>query len=259
MGKLMVKKAYVDDVVADAIHTMEQQTQDLDFEHRETRKKLDTLADKGVAFLTQQFQGLETKFDKVDRLDKKIGRMAKGFDQEDSRRDEEDRRREEDSKHHDAALQAMEKRWSDEVIRVETNLEEEMKEKFQERDRKLVEWQSKTVSDLNSQVEESLKRLQSELQQDWWTAELDRRAKLQTEEMKALLNERPTLQEIGASFTTLETTSKLIGQLGDLHAKTSKDNHLLQSELHTLERLYLRQLDSSAPLVSCPTFYSHWY
>lgn len=251
----MVKKTYVDDVVADAIHTMEQQTQDLDFEHRETRKRLDALGDKGVNSLTERFQDLETKLDKVELLDRKIVRLARGFDHEEKRRDEEDRQRDEENTRRDGALQAMEKRWSDEVIRVETNLEEEMKKQFQERDRRLVEWQSKTVSDLNSQVEESLKRLQGELQQDWWTAELDRRAKVQTEEMKALLNERPTLLEIGASFTTLGTTSRLIGQLGDLHAKTSKDNHLLQSELHTLERLYLRQLDSSAPLVSCPTFY----
>jgi hypothetical protein len=255
----MAKKMYVDDAVADAIHTMEQQTQDIDFEHRETRKRLDALADNSVNFLTQRFQDLETKFDKVDRLEKKIVRLAEGFDQEEKRRDEEDKRRDEENKRRDGELQAMERRLADEGIRVERSLEEQMKEQFQERDRKLVEWQSKTVSDLNSQVEESLKRLQSEFQQDWWTAELDRRAKLQTEEMKALLNQRPTLEEIGASFTTLGTTSILIGQLGDLHAKTGRDNHLLQSELHTLERLYLRQLDRSAPLVSCPTFYSHRY
>jgi hypothetical protein len=253
--KSIIKKTYVDDVLADAIHTMEQQTQDLDFEQRETRKRLDALVDNGVNVLTQRFQDLETKFDKVDLLDKKIVRLAGGFDQEERRRDEEDKRREEEEKRRDKALEAMELRWADEVIRVETNLEEQ----FQERDRKLVEWQSMTVSDLNSQVEESLKRLQNELQQDWWTAELDRRAKVQTEEMKMLLNHRPTLEEIGGLFTTLGTTSRLIGQVGDLHAKTARDNHLLQSELHTLERLYLRQLDSSAPLVSCPTFYSHWY
>ena len=49
----MTKNIYVDEAVADAIHTMEQQTQGLDFEHQETRKRLDTLGDKGIKDLAK--------------------------------------------------------------------------------------------------------------------------------------------------------------------------------------------------------------
>ena len=62
----MAKKTYVDEAIADAIHTMEQQTQDIDFEHRDTTKKV-SMADNAIRDLTELFRGLDTEFPQVDR------------------------------------------------------------------------------------------------------------------------------------------------------------------------------------------------
>jgi len=233
----MAKKIYVDNVVADAIHTMEQQTQELDFEQRETRKRLDALSAKGVKDLTQRFGELETKLDQVEGLERKVVELAEVLNAEEKRRDRE--------------LEAMERRWAGEVCRVEDTLEETMEERFEEQDRKLAESQLKAASDLNSHIEESLKRLHNDIRQDWWVADLERRDKVWTEELKRQLKEHPTHKEVAQSYTMLGVTSNLIDQVGQLHTKTGRDHHLLQSELNTMERLYLRQLDTSAPVVSC--------
>ena len=125
-----------------------------------------------------------------------------------------------------------------------------MDERFEEQDRKLVEKQTTNVVDFHSYVDESLKRLHTDIQKDWWIAELERREKVRLEEMKTLLNQRPTHREIAEAYTTLATTGEVIKQVAELHTKTGRDHHLLQSGLNTLECLYLRQLDSSADVVS---------
>ena len=52
VGNSMAKKTYVDDAIADAIHTMELQMQDLDFEHNKTQKKV-SVTDNTVKDLTK--------------------------------------------------------------------------------------------------------------------------------------------------------------------------------------------------------------
>jgi hypothetical protein len=259
----MAKKTYVDEAIADAVHMMEQQTQEVDFEHNETRRKL-SATDDAVKDLTRRFKGLESKIDGVDRLPAELKRritqlltlpgklesvesqvvgMAEALDLE-------DRRREEDN-------QRTERRWADELARLETRVEEKMDERFEEQDRKLADKQTANVVDFHSYVDESLKRLHTEIQKDWWIAELERREKVRSEEMKTLLNQRPTHDEIAESYTTLATTSQVINQVAELHTKTGREHHLLQSGLNTLERLYLRQLDSSADVVSAIDVFFH--
>ena len=251
----MAKKMYVDEAIADAIHTMEQQTQDIDFEHRETTKKV-SMADNAIRDLTERFRGLDTEFPQVDRLqadltgrmdklsslpgkvealESRIVGMAEGLDLEDKRRDGEN--------------WEMERRWAEELGGVETPLEEKMDERLEEQDRKLLERQSANMVDFHSYVDESLKRLHTEIQQDWWIVELEHCEKVRNEEMKMLLKQRPTHDEISESYTTLATTSRVINQVAELHTKTGREHHLLQSGLNTLEQLYLRQLDSSAEIV----------
>ena len=257
VGNSMAKKTYVDDAVADAIHTMEEQTQALDLEQRQTRKKVNTLADNAIKDLTTRFQGLETKFHQVtqlpadfasridglstlpgdiETLKNRVTGISEAYDQEDKRRDEENR--------------ATERRWADELGRLETHLEDRIDEKYEEQERKLLEQQAANITDFNSYVDDALKRLHTDIKQDWWIAELERREKVRSDEMKLLLQQRPTHEDIANSYTTLATTSQVIDQVGDLHRKTGKEHHLLQSGLNTLERLYLRQLDSSAGMVS---------
>ena len=256
VGNSMAKKTYVDDAIADAIHTMELQMQDLDFEHNKTQKKV-SATDNAVKDLTKRFQGLESKIDGEDRLpaelkrritsvlalpgklesvETQVVRMAEALEVE-------DRRREEDN-------QRTERRWADELAHLESRVDEKMDERFEERDRKLLEKQTANVVDFHKYVQESLKQLHTEIQNDWWIAELNRREKVRCEEMKTLLNQRPTHQEIAESYTTLATTGEVIKQVAELHTKTGRDHHLLQSGLNTLEHLHLRQLDSSADIVS---------
>ena len=144
----------------------------------------------------------------------------------------------------------MERRWDGEVDRVEWSLEEKMEEKFQKHNSKLVERQSQYLVEFNCYVEGSLKHLQTDIQQEWWIGELEHREKALNEEMKRILKQHPTHQEVAASYTMLVTTSNVIDQVAQLHTKTGRDHHLLQLGLNTLEQLYLRQLDSSAPMVS---------
>src|SRR5271168_3844107 len=199
VGSSMAKKTYVDEAIADAIHTMEQQMQDMDFEHQ---KKV-SATDNAVKDLTKRFQGLESKIDGEDRLpaelkrritsvlalpgklesvETQVVRMAEALEVE-------DRRREEDN-------QRTEQRWADELAHLESRVDEKMDERFEEQDRKLLEKQTANVVDFHKYVQESLKQLHTEIQNDWWIAELNRREKVCCEEMKTLLNQRPTHQEI---------------------------------------------------------------
>ena len=162
--------------------------------------------------------------------------MAGAFDEQDKRRDVE--------------LTELERRWAGEVDRVENSLAEKMELRFQEQDRKLVESQSKNIADFNSYVDGALKRLQTDIQQDWWIAELEHREKARSEEMKRLLKQHPIHEEIAASYTMLATMSDVIDPVAQLNMKTGRDHHILQLGLNTLERLYLWQLDSSVSIVS---------
>jgi hypothetical protein len=250
----MAKKTYVD--IADAIHTMEQQMQDLDFGHNQTQKKV-SATDNAVKDLTKRFQGLESKVDGEDRLpaelkrritsvlalpgklesvETQVIRMAEALEVDDKRREEDNQR--------------TERRWADELAHLESRVDEKMEDRFEEQDRRLLEKQTANVVDFHKHVEESLKRLHTDIHNDWWIAELERREKVCCEEMKTLLNQRPTHQEIAGSYTALATTGEVIKQVAELHTKTGREHHLLQSGLNTLERLYLRQLDSSADVVS---------
>src|SRR5277367_1955547 len=73
VGNSMAKKMYVDETIADAIHTMEQQMQDIDFEHHKTQKKV-SATDNAVKDLTRRFEGLKSKLDGVDRLPAELKR-----------------------------------------------------------------------------------------------------------------------------------------------------------------------------------------
>src|SRR5277367_564368 len=55
-----------------------------------------------------------------------------------------------------------------------------------------------------------------------------------------------------SAYTTLETTERIVTQLANLQVRTDEQYNGLQGGLNTLERLYLRQLDQTADMVSLP-------
>ena len=257
IGKSMAKKTYVDGAIIHVVHNVEKQTQalenrmqGLENRHSETRKRVTFMADNTVRALTKRFEGLETNFEEVgstigelsslpgalETLQGKFVGMVETLDHEDKRRDEENR--------------GMEQQWAKDLTAMETRLEEKIDENYQEQDRKLLEKESANVANFNSHVQESLKQLHTEIKQDWWIAELERREEVRSDQMKLLLQQRPTYEEVAKSYTSIDVTSQLIDKVGDLHKKTGRQHHLLQSGLNTLERLFLRQLDSSAEMVS---------
>src|SRR5271168_5041333 len=140
VGNSMAKKTYVYDAIADAIHMMELQMQDLDFEHKKTHKKV-SATDNAVKDLQKRFQGLESKIDGEDRLpaelkrritsvlalpgklesvENQVVRMAEAMEVE-------DRRQEEDN-------QRPERRWADELAHLESRVDKKMEERFEEQD-----------------------------------------------------------------------------------------------------------------------------
>ena len=132
------------------------------------------------------------------------------------------------------------------------SLERRMAEKHEEQDSKWRESSHDAATSqqyLHTTLEERLAQLQIISYKDMGM-ELDRREELQRAQWEAALNERPTRQELTETFTRLETSSRIVDQLKDLQENSVKHFHRLQAGLSTVERLYLRELDAAATMVS---------
>ena len=142
-------------------------------------------------------------------------------------------------------------------------LERQIAEKHEQQDSK---WRASSedlaISQqyLNTTLEERLGQLQILSYKDMGM-ELDRREELQRTEWQSALNERPTRDELGETFTRLDTSSRILQQIAEIQENSMKQFQRLQSGLTTVERLYLRQLDAAATMVSliilCYHFYSY--
>ena len=64
------------------------------------------------------------------------------------------------------------------------------------------------------------------------------------------MQQRPTHEQLAASFTFLAVSHSIVDCLVELQATTAQQHHRLETGLSTVERLFLRQLDDAAHIVS---------
>ena len=149
---------------------------------------------------------------------------------------------------HEEEGRVTERRFEGELNRLEIRMEERIDEKHVEcTDRLKV--QDLGIRRLDKQLAEALEQLRGDIQKDSWTRELDRRDQVRRQELQALLQQHPDKAELDRTYTTVQTSRAIVEQLADFRLQTDKDHHSLEAALNTLERLYLRQLDSTAELV----------
>ena len=133
------------------------------------------------------------------------------------------------------------------------HLERRLDERHEEQEIKLRERSqgyAECTAYLDRSLQESLERLELVSWKDSWSRELDRRDEQRRQEWEVALQQRPTHEQLAASFTSLATSRTIVDRLADLQATTAQQHHRLQSGLSTVERLFLRQLDGAARLVS---------
>lgn len=147
---------------------------------------------------------------------------------------------EEQDSRHEEQLRAAERRWENELNRVERSLEERTEEQ-----------ESHTLCKeyFDNSLQETMERLQLVGFKDTWSRELDRRDQQRREEWDKALQQRLTHEQLTASFTSLEMTRAIVDRLADFQATTDQQHHRLHAGLSTLERLFLRQMDAAARMV----------
>jgi hypothetical protein len=146
-------------------------------------------------------------------------------------------------------LSSAERRWGKDLENVDRQFDErheELEAKLRERSRGFTD----CTEYLDRSLQESLERLELVSWKDSWARELDRRDEQRRKEWEVALQQRPTHEQLAASFTSLATSSSIVDRLAELQATTAQQHHRLETGLSTVERLFLRQLDAAARLVS---------
>jgi hypothetical protein len=98
-------------------------------------------------------------------------------------------------------------------------------------------------------VDDALEKLNEDTRKAPWERQLQEAAVRWRKELQDALADRPMTGQLSA-YTTLETTERIVTQLSNLQVRADEQYNGLQGGLNTLERLYLRQLDQTADMVS---------
>lgn len=147
-------------------------------------------------------------------------------------------------------LQTAERRWERQLNEQEQRLEgriEEQEIRFQDGQKD----NAYKMQTLAVRLDDALLKMTEDIQRAPWERQLEEGAKLWRKELQDAMKNRPTTDELSA-YTTLLTTEKIVEQLSKLQVRADEQYNGLQGGLTTLERLYLRQLDQTADMVSVP-------
>ena len=215
---------YVDECVADVKSEAERNEQFFSTE-------LDRLKTSIAKERTARHQVALQLEDETARIDT----IMQNADMEDSRRDRE--------------MREAEQRWHEEMEGMERRLDERMDE-HEARPQERSEGHGVSKEYVDRTLQESLERLELVGLKDSWSRELERRDRERRQEWEMALEQRPTHEQLAASYTALNTTQLIVDRLTDFQAGTDRQHHRLQAGLSTVERLYLRQLDAMASMVS---------
>ncbi|KAF8798819.1 hypothetical protein BYT27DRAFT_7264357 [Phlegmacium glaucopus] len=155
---------------------------------------------------------------KVELMEARLTLLGEQFKQKDHRREEENR--------------ATECQWGDELHCLELSWEER-----QEEQGKSCKAHAAQLVQLDKKLDEALKGLQLNTQRESWVRELEHQEQVRQEEMKQQLQDRPTHAQMAGSYTILTISHAIVDQI-------DKQLLSLQASLHTVEKLYLRQLEA---------------
>ena len=220
-GKAFASVRYVDECVEDIKSEMEKNEQFLSDELARLKTKLQKYADQTRAHMETTSARTEALVGSVDDIE---------------------------SRHADE-LRAAERRWEKDLGNAERRWEERQEEldvRPGERSREYAD----CTAYLDRSLQESLERLELVSWKDTWSRELDRRDQERRQEWEQALQQRTTHEQLAASYTSLATSHTIVDRLAELQATTARQHHRLETELSTLERLFLRQLDEAAQMVS---------
>jgi hypothetical protein len=105
------------------------------------------------------------------------------------------------------------------------------------------------IQQVKSSVNASIRQMREDFSKAPWERQSEEDSSVHRQELEEALKLRPTHDDLQA-FTSLATTRAIVEQLSALQLRTDKQYHGVEAGLSTLERLYLRQLDKDAVLVS---------
>ena len=147
-------------------------------------------------------------------------------------------------------LQTAERRWERHLNEQERRLEgkiEDQEIRFQDGQKD----NAFKMQTLAVKVDDALLKITEDIRKAPWERQLEEAAIVWRKELDDALDNRPTTGDLSA-YTTLLTTEKIVTQLANLQVRGDEQYNGLQGGLNTLERLYLRQLDQTADMVSLP-------
>lgn len=221
--------------IRDALSAM---TDELHHQSRRIERKVDSFTEGDV-------KSLLTRMVKLSEEVASIGETLDGQD-----------------KHMREELQSAERRWERQVNQQEQQLEatiEETETRLQSQQREMAERMdermdilSKRVESmdmLSARVDEAILKITEDNLKAPWERQLQEASLGWQKEMESAMAARPTREEFSA-YTTLMTTEKICAQLAALQVRTDGQFNGLQGDVHTLERLYLRQMDQKGDRVS---------
>lgn len=151
-------------------------------------------------------------------------------------------------RHMQEELQGAERRWERHVDQQERRLEARIEETEIRLHGKQMETADR-VDTLSKRVDEAISKIAEETEKAPWERRVQEASVGWRKELEDAMVARPTREELSA-YTTLLTTEKIIAQLANLQLATNEQLKGLQGGLNCMERLYLRQLDQSAEMVS---------
>lgn len=142
-------------------------------------------------------------------------------------------------------LQAAERRWERHVNEQEQRVEGML----EETEIRLESKQREKADKLSARVDEAILKITEDNLKAPWQRQIQEASLSWQKELERAV---ATTKEEFSAYTTLSTTEKIVQQLAALQIHSHDQFHSLQGGLTTMERLYLRQLDSTAtlPLVS---------
>jgi hypothetical protein len=208
-------------------------TDDLHHQSRRIEKKVDSYTQGDVKSLLTRMVNLGEEV-------ASIGEMLDGQD-----------------KHMQEELQSAERRWERQLHQQERQLEvtiEETDVRLQSQQREMAERmdnlcvQVERMDTLSARVDEAILKITEDNLKAPWKRQLEEASLGWQKELQSAMAARPTRDEFSA-YTTLLTTEKICTQLGSLQLRTDEQYNGLQGDVHTLERLYLRQVDQTGDMV----------
>ena len=147
-------------------------------------------------------------------------------------------------------LQGVERRWELEMHERERRLEGMINQQ-ESRCQNAGKATASKMQTLASRVDDALVKIAEQTAQAPWKRQVEEAINGWQKDLQDALADRPTTRDLSA-YTTLGMTEKIVTQLANLQVRSDEQYNGLQGGLNTLERLYLRQLDQAADMVSLP-------